>query len=100
LTLAYAFTDYRSQGQTIVPVIIDIATPPGGSLNLFNIYVALSRSAGRHSIRLLRDFDEKTLLQGHAPELLMEDTRLEELNVATKASWTVIAEEGYNDDEA
>ncbi|KAJ3729826.1 hypothetical protein C8R42DRAFT_570361 [Lentinula raphanica] len=57
LTLAYAFTDYRAQGQTIVPVIIDIASPPTGALNLFNIYVALSRSSGRDSIQLLRDFD-------------------------------------------
>lgn len=47
-TLAYAFTDYRSQGQTIVPVIIDIATPPTASSNLFNTYVAPgSRSSGR-----------------------------------------------------
>ncbi|KAF8998627.1 hypothetical protein BDZ89DRAFT_1028204 [Hymenopellis radicata] len=54
VTLAYTFTDYRAQGQTIVPVIIDLATPPGGALNLFNIYVALSRSSGRHAVRLLR----------------------------------------------
>ncbi|KAH9943738.1 hypothetical protein B0H21DRAFT_695357, partial [Amylocystis lapponica] len=53
---AYAFTDYRSQGQTISFVIVDIASPPSGSdLTLFNVYVALSRSSGRHSIRLLRD---------------------------------------------
>ncbi|EEB88074.1 hypothetical protein MPER_14299, partial [Moniliophthora perniciosa FA553] len=51
--------------QTIVPVIIDIATPPGGSLNLFNIYVALSRSA----------------------ELLMEDERLDKLDRETKDVW-------------
>ena len=30
VTLAYAFTDYRSQGQTIPHVIIDIASPPTG----------------------------------------------------------------------
>ena len=41
---AYAFTDYRSQGQTIPYVIVDIATPPTGGLSLFNVYVALSRS--------------------------------------------------------
>ncbi|KAJ3730299.1 hypothetical protein C8R42DRAFT_553314, partial [Lentinula raphanica] len=52
LTLAYAFTDYRAQGQTIVPVIIDIASPPTGALNLFNIYVALSRSSGRDNDEL------------------------------------------------
>ncbi|KAK1233979.1 hypothetical protein PQX77_002829 [Marasmius sp. AFHP31] len=93
LTLAYAFTDYRAQGQTIVPAIIDIATPPGGALNLFNIYVALSRSAGRHSIRLLRKFDSGAILQSHSAELIMEDQRLEHLDAETKASWAVISEQ-------
>ena len=27
LTLAYAFTDYRAQGQTIEPVVVDIGPP-------------------------------------------------------------------------
>ena len=57
MTPAYAFTDYRAQGQTIPYVIVDIATPPTGGLNLFNLYVALSCSSGRSSIGLLRDFD-------------------------------------------
>jgi ATP-dependent exoDNAse (exonuclease V) alpha subunit len=43
LTLAYAFTDYRSQGQTILLVLVDIAPPSYGHLTPFNIYVALSR---------------------------------------------------------
>jgi len=30
VTAAYAFTDYRSQGQTIPAVVVDIATPPTG----------------------------------------------------------------------
>jgi len=42
VTAAYAFTDYRSQGQTIPHVVVDIVTPPTGGLNLFNLYVALS----------------------------------------------------------
>ncbi|KAJ4489944.1 hypothetical protein J3R30DRAFT_3278722, partial [Lentinula aciculospora] len=62
-----------AQGQTTVPVIIDIASPLTGALNLFNIYVALLHSSGRHRIPLLREFDPKILLQGNSPELLMED---------------------------
>jgi hypothetical protein len=50
LTLAYAFTDYRSQGQTLAPVIVDIGPPPYGHLTPFNIYVALSRGTGRDNI--------------------------------------------------
>ena len=30
MTAAYAFTDYRSQGQTLPAMIVDIATPPTG----------------------------------------------------------------------
>ncbi|KAI6008656.1 hypothetical protein BKA83DRAFT_4431971 [Pisolithus microcarpus] len=59
VTPAFAFTDYRSQGQTLSHVIVDISRPPTGGLNLFNLYVALSRSSGHETIRLLRDFDEK-----------------------------------------
>ncbi|KIJ05456.1 hypothetical protein PAXINDRAFT_21291 [Paxillus involutus ATCC 200175] len=84
---AYAFTDYRSQGQTILSVLVDIATPPTGGLNLFNLYVALSRSSGRSTIRLLRDLDVKLFQASHTPELLAEDDRIEELNEKTKMWW-------------
>ncbi|KAI6003099.1 hypothetical protein EDD15DRAFT_2226907, partial [Pisolithus albus] len=83
MTAAYAFTDYRAQGQTIPFVIVDIATPPSGGLSLFNLYVALSRSKGRSSIRLLRDFDNKVFQAGHSPELLAENDRLDKLNHET-----------------
>ncbi|OCH92491.1 hypothetical protein OBBRIDRAFT_436150 [Obba rivulosa] len=46
-TGAYAFIDYRAQGQTIPIVLIDIQTPPPpGTLTLLNLYVTLSRSSG------------------------------------------------------
>src|SRR6266542_73479 len=41
MTAGYAFTDYKSQGQTIEYVIIDIGRPPTGSLSPFSVYVAL-----------------------------------------------------------
>ena len=83
MTSAYAFTDYRSQGQTL-PYVIDIASPPTGTLSLFNLYFALSRSSGRASIRLLRDFDDKLFMASHDPALVDEDERLESLNIETK----------------
>ncbi|KAJ8584893.1 hypothetical protein M405DRAFT_694865, partial [Rhizopogon salebrosus TDB-379] len=49
ITAAYASTDYRAQGQTIRHVLVDIATPPTGGLNLFNLYVTLSRSSRRET---------------------------------------------------
>ncbi|KAI9069198.1 hypothetical protein FKP32DRAFT_1560221 [Trametes sanguinea] len=63
ITAAYAFTDYRSQGQTIPRVIVDIKQPPGPKrLTLFNLYVALSRS-------------------------IAEDARLDEWDATTKTWW-------------
>ena len=96
-------SDYRSQGQTIPAVIVDIATPPTdkrllfanghvltlveGGLSLFNLYVALSRSSGRSTIRLLRDFDVKVFQAAHCPELLAENNRLQTLNNKTLKEW-------------
>jgi hypothetical protein len=41
IVAVYALTDYRSQGQTLVPVIIDIGKTLTGCLTAFNAYVAL-----------------------------------------------------------
>ena len=84
MTAAYAFTDYRSQGQTIPYVIVDIGSPPTGTLSLFNLYVALSRSSGRDSIRLLRDFKDEPFRGSHNPALMAEDERLENLDKMTQ----------------
>ena len=87
MTAGYAFTDYKSQGQTIEYVIIDIGKPPTGALSPFSVYVALSRSRGRDTIRLLRNFDVN-LFQNHPSEALRtEMKRLEELNEVTKKNW-------------
>ncbi|KAI6011232.1 hypothetical protein BKA83DRAFT_14293 [Pisolithus microcarpus] len=85
VTPAFAFTDYRSQGQTLSHVIVDISRPPTGGLNLFNLYVALSRSSGHETIRLLRDFDEKLFLCSHSTDLIAEDDRLADLRDKTLA---------------
>lgn len=90
ITSAYALTDYRGQGQTIIPVIVDIGRPPTGELTPFNAYVALSRGRGRDHIRLLRDFDDH-LFTNHPNEFLRnEDKRLEKLDNVTEAWWTEI----------
>jgi hypothetical protein len=79
LTPAYAFTDYKAQGQTMESVIIDLGKPPSGRLTAFNTYVALSRGRGRKTIRLLRDFDEKLFTTHPSEELRKEDERLDNL---------------------
>ena len=87
MTAAYGFTDYRSQGQTLRYIIVDIARPPSGGLDLFNLYVALSRSSGRETIRLLRNFDDSMFLKAHDAALLSEDDRMERLDRITKEWW-------------
>lgn len=90
ITPAYAFTDYRSQGQTIPYVIVDIARPPSGKLSLFNLYVALSRSSGRDTIRVLREFDHHVFQMPHDEFLLTEDSRLDDLDAETKRAWEIV----------
>ena len=87
MTLAYAFTDYRSQGQTLQPVYIDIGSPPYGHLTPFNIYVTLLRGTGREHIWLLRYFDEMLLCHHPCEHLRLEDECLEGLNKITKKLW-------------
>ena len=76
VTPAYAFTNYRSQAQTINHCIVDLATPPTGKLMPFNAYVALSCSRGRHSIWLLQDFDEHLFTHHPSEHLHMEDKQI------------------------
>ncbi|EAU83557.2 ATP-dependent DNA helicase PIF1 [Coprinopsis cinerea okayama7 len=85
ITGAYAFTDYKSQGQTIEKTVVDIApTPTGKGLSPFNAYVALSRGRGRDSIRLLRPFQEELFTVHPSEELREEMQRLEMLDRITR----------------
>lgn len=84
LTSSYAFTDYRSQGQTLDAVIIDLAKPPHGGLTPFNAYVALSRSSGRDTIRLLRGFNDDLFKKVPCHKLAADEERLIKDAEATK----------------
>lgn len=48
------------------------------------LYVALSHSSGRETIRLLRDFKDELFMASHNPQLMAEDDRLEGLDETTK----------------
>ena len=87
MTAAYGFTDYCSQGQTMLYVIVDISKPPSGGLDLFNLYVALSQSSGHETIWLLRNFDNQMFLKTHDVALLAEDDQMERLDRITKEWW-------------
>ncbi|KAH7096269.1 hypothetical protein BKA62DRAFT_621521, partial [Auriculariales sp. MPI-PUGE-AT-0066] len=86
ITGAYAFTDYRSKGQMIAPVIVDLATPAtGGELSSFNVYVACSRAKGKQSIRFLWLPPEKLLRTHPCEALRTEMQRLRNLDEVTKS---------------
>jgi hypothetical protein len=92
VTAAYAFTDYRSQGQTIPYVLIDIGTPPFGTLSLFNLYVALFCCSGCGTIHILWDFDDELFKKPHDMALLEEDDRLDRLDKTTNQAYIRMTE--------
>ena len=84
MTPGYAFTDFKSQGQTIEFMLVDLAKPvTGGPLTPFNAYVGLSRSRGRDTIRLLRECQEGLFTTHPSEDLREEDIRLEKLDRLT-----------------
>jgi len=85
---AYAFTDFKSQGQTIDHVLVDIGKTTCFGLSPFNAYVALSRSRGRESIRLLRDFDDNLFIRHPSEDLRIEDERIDGLVKQTYSRYT------------
>jgi hypothetical protein len=84
LTSGYVFTDYKAQGQTLECVIVDLAKLPTGNITPFGEYIALSRSRGRETIRLLRDFDDALLTTHPSDMLYEEDQRLQKLMQQTE----------------
>lgn len=76
LSASYAFTDHKAQGQTIERVIVDIGPTKRFPVDPFSAYVALSRSRGRATIRLLRDFDDNIFTKHPSEALRLEDERL------------------------
>jgi hypothetical protein len=84
---AYAFTDYKSQGQTMEYILVDISKPPSGSLSPFSVYVALSRSRGRKTIRILRDFDPALFMHHPSEDLRIDMQRIEGIDKLTKESF-------------
>ena len=81
----YAFMDYKAQGQMMECVIIDISKPPTGKLSVFGVYVALSRSRGRNTICILRNFDPDLLMHHPSEDLRVDMARLEQIDERTRA---------------
>jgi hypothetical protein len=71
----------------ISQAIVNLARPLSRKLSEFNIYVALSQSAGQATIHLLQDFDETLFQKSFDPDLTIEDEHLECLNQVVHTAW-------------
>src|SRR6266496_4161371 len=72
VTLAYAITDYKCQGQTFRWVIVDLKKPNGGYSPTSSPYVQLSRAKTLASLSILRPFDPAELQSPLSKDLLAE----------------------------
>ncbi|KIJ51633.1 hypothetical protein M422DRAFT_243934 [Sphaerobolus stellatus SS14] len=81
---AYAFTDYKSQAQTLCPVLVVLAKPPHWTLSHFNAYVTVSRSTSQKTIWFLRDFDDTLFTTLPDEELILFMQRLDVMDKQTK----------------
>jgi len=71
VTLAYAITDYKCQGQTFEWVIVDLKKPSGRS-PASSPYVQLSRARTRTRLSILRPFDPTELQSDLSKHILAE----------------------------
>ena len=61
-TLAYAITDYKSQGETYSNgLLTDLCKPSTGSTQAASLYVQLSRIQTIQQLSIMRDFDPEEL---------------------------------------
>lgn len=85
LTLAYARTDFKTQGQTMGKgALLDLQRPPRGTAPSASPYVQLSRVTSLDMVFILRPFDSKELRSPLSDELLAELAWQEEMANKTK----------------
>jgi len=72
ITLAYAITDYKCQGQTFTWVVVDLKKPRGGYSPTSSPYVQLSRAKTLACLSILRPFDPAELRSPLSKDLLAE----------------------------
>jgi hypothetical protein len=89
LTPTYVFTDYKAQGQTMQPVIVDLGRTLTGKLNQFNAYVTMLHRTQHLNIRLLRDFDIDLFTMHPDQDLMESDMQLEVLNELTRTRYNL-----------
>jgi hypothetical protein len=94
VTLAYAVTDYKCQGETYYDgLLTDLKTPFTGSTQAASLYVQLSRVRSLKELSIIRDFDPDELCKPLSDDLIKELQWEEEMDKATKDKYAYLIEE-------
>ena len=79
LVLAYAYTDYKSQGRTLERAVVDLAS----ASSMQSVYVMISRVKTMEGLAVLRWFNPGKIYQRHPQDLRDEFVRIESMNKNT-----------------
>ena len=73
VTLAYAITDYKCQGETYHDSLLtDLQKPLTGTTEAVSLYVQLSRVRSLQQLSIMRDFDPAELCKPLSDDLIRE----------------------------
>lgn len=93
MTLAYAITDYKCQGETYFNgLLTDLKTPVSGSTQAASLYVQLSRVRSLRELSIIRDFDAVELREPLSDDLIKELEWEEKMNQITRNKYAHLIE--------
>lgn len=81
---AYAITTYKSQGQTMIKIVIDLVLPPFASKEIATSYVPLSRVQTLDNILILRDFKFESINIPQTQDQILELNTIYKMNQDTR----------------
>lgn len=81
---AYAITTYKSQGQTMIRIVIDLILPPFACKEIATAYVPLSRAQTLDNILILRDFEFASINISQTFNQKLEIDKINKMNLDTK----------------
>ena len=88
VTLAYAITDYKCQGETYFNgLLTDLKKPLTGSTQAASLYVQLSRVRSLQELSIMRDFDPEELRKPLPEDLIKELEWEEQMDQVTKEKY-------------
>jgi hypothetical protein len=88
VTLVYAITDYKCQGETYFNgLLTDLKKPLTGSTQAASPYVQLSRVRSLEELSIIRDFDPEELRKPLPEDLIKELKWEEHMDEVTKEKY-------------